>query len=550
MNFRSYTKLKVLSNILGFKRVNYARNVKYLLVFSRRFLGFLRSAPHVSKRKQLAASFKIHFTSNASSVKINELFDDALRHKDLQKTLELFDLARRERISLEAKTYTQAIYLLMKNNEYQKLDHFYEEMSKCGFKAGEGVRVTLIRSYVQRKMWREAIDGLHQLENEDLLRHTRSFDIIIKGLLEENLVQLAFQLFERKLDAFHRISNGGENITRDVNMYAAMIKSCCLNNESQKLNNKEISTDTGCTSEDRNNNLMFSFLAEYENKHSLVYKLFQFFYNTGMKLSPSILDALKEWSAGDLNYIWSWHFCAINKTGKCTICRTTLQDDLPGDFFRELQEELIKLFSEDGQLELKGAETEELKHVRDLCKEKAPFNVIIDAQNLGLEGKRKGTNTPQVNNRIYEKRIVEVVKYFSKKNKTILLPLNIKALNDISGKTLSFLRSHCDVYIVKTSIDEDLVLLYAAALSGLDGGGTCVVTNDNWRDHCAMLSKKNHWKLLKWTRLNHVSFTITTKNRCKLHMNFFDPVLRKMSNSWHFPMDNGHWQCAKLNKKY
>lgn len=190
---------------------------------------------------------------------------------------------------------------------------------------------------------------------------------------------------------------------------------------------------------------------------------------------------------------------------------------------------------------------QELSHVSMLCQKNGPFDVIIDAQNIGLVGKRKGESFPYSPD-IYEKRMIKVVEHFSKQNQKMFLPLHIKAVeNDISGNLLTFLRHHCEIQILKSYINEDLVLLYAAALSGLDK--TCIVTNDKLRDHSVLISQDNHHKLLKWTRLNQITFTLSHKDKLIFHKNLFDPVIQKAELSWHFPMNNGSWQCAQLQKK-
>lgn len=551
--------------------VHAAKGVNYFGSFSR--ILHRCFAPRV-ERQHIALLYTNVYKSTdritPTAEHINDHFVDALKYKDVQKTLELFDLAKREGIIPQAKIFSQAIHLLLNQNEHNKLDELYEDMNKYGFKTGEGVRMTLIRSYVCRKMWSHAMDVLDGIEKEQLMRHTRHYNPIIKGLAEHNLVHEAFQLFERKLKMFHCISSGSEIITRDTEMLVSMIESCFSNDTSQetitKINDQTFDNgnqtlngniDNQPFSNRNLNNQLTSTkddgkldnMTANVSKHLLVYKLFQFFYKVGMKFTPSILDACKEWSAHDDSYSWSWKVCGVNKAGKCNICGTFLCLDLPNDYFKNLQSELIKILSGgNGKLELTPDEVKELSYVGDLCQDKGPFDVIIDAQNLGLEGKRKGVSSPYFT-KMYEKRIVEVVKNFARQNKTIFLPLHVKAMNDISGNTLTFLRNNCEVYIVKTIIDEDLVLLYAAALSGLDDNSTCIVTNDNWRDHSAMLSEDNHWKLLKWARLNHVSFTLTHKNKVKLYKNIFDPVILKTDSSWHFPMDSGHWQCVKLKRK-
>ncbi|KXJ22464.1 hypothetical protein AC249_AIPGENE27345 [Exaiptasia diaphana] len=450
---------------------------------------------------------------------------NAIKCNDIKKTLELFDEAKREAVIPKAQAFTKALYLMLLNNQHDELDNLYQDMCNYGYLTEEGAKMTVIRSYVSRRMFKIALRMLDNMETNIHLKHTRSYNPVIKGLAENGLTHEAFQLFHRKLKMSHCVSKGSENVTNDVEMFIAMIKSCHTVDSLQipiygNINNQgftKSSTRSVITDDEKQT---------IKSKHLLVYQLFQFIYEFGIKFTPKLIKACKEWSLHDESHTWTWRYCSVNSAGKCTSCGTTIRENLPGNYFKNLENELISLFSgETNSFHLSPNKMQDLSYVNMLCKENGPFDVIIDAQNIGLDGKRKGESS-SYSTEIYEKRMVKVVEHFSKLDKKIFLPLHIKAVeNDISGNLLTFLRNHCEVQALKSNINEDLVLLYAASLSGLDK--TCIVTNDNLRDHSALISQDNHWKLLKWTRLNHITFKLSHKNKLKFHKNLFDPKYYK-----------------------
>lgn len=228
------------------------------------------------KMNQLRFLTSVHDSndrSNSISNEMNSNLMKAIKCNDVNKTLELFDIAKRETIIPQANVFTDALYLLYLNNQHEELDNLYIDMCNYGYHSEGGAKMIVIRSYVLRRMFKDALGVLDDIENNITMRHTRSYNPIIKGLAENGLTHQAFKLFHRKLTMSYAISAvGSENVLHDVEMFCAMIKSCYL------IDSSQIPI--------YGNNQPFAKLdtrSMIKDKHLLVYKLFQFFYDFGMK---------------------------------------------------------------------------------------------------------------------------------------------------------------------------------------------------------------------------------------------------------------------------
>lgn len=426
----------------------------------------------------------------------------------------------------DVQVLSSVLHSLANNGLHSQLDMLYKAMEECGYPMGQGVNTTLIRSYLARKMWKEATGVLSDMEKNQLMKHTRSYNPVITGLAEQGYALEAFHLFQKKIQMYHLITNKRESIIRDTKMFVAMIHSCCISDQKPLLR--------ASTEHD----------AEVKEIHSLVLKLFDFFHELGIKIPFDILQACQRWFTFDPNHSWTCRNCDINKDGKCHLCGVQLENSLPNGYFNSLEKEIIhKLSGLSDDPICSQDEIDEFKGVHNFCMTNGPFDVIIDGQNLGLEGKKKNKNSTK----LFGKRLIQVVSHISKQGKKIFLPLHHKALeNDISEKVLQTLRKHCEIWFINSDIDDDLLLLYAAASNGMNNSKTCIVSNDNWRDHSLMLSNDNRVKLLKWARLNHVMFDVIDKSHVRLFKNLFDPVVQRSEYAWHLPVIDGSWKCATL----
>ncbi|XP_031564985.1 mitochondrial ribonuclease P catalytic subunit-like [Actinia tenebrosa] len=431
---------------------------------------------------------------------------------------------------VDVQVLSKVLHFLANNGQHSQLDILYQTMKEHGYHMGQGVNTTLIRSYTARKMWREAIGVLNDMEENQLMKHTRSYNPVITSLAEQGHALEAFHLLQKKIKMYHLIANKRESVMRDTKMFVAMIH-CCVNDKPlQKPLLRTLTNEHD---------------SEVKEVRSLVLRLFDFFHEIGIKIPFDILEACQRWFTRDPKHSWIWRNCDINKDGKCNLCGVQLENTLPNGYFNSLEKEIIhKLSDLSDDLKCGQHEIDELKDVHNICVTKGPFDVIIDGQNLGLEGKEKNENSTK----LFGKRLVQVVCHISKQGKKIFLPLHHKALeNDISEKMLQVLRKHCEIWFIKSNIDDDLLLLYAAASNGMNNSKTSIVSNDNWRDHSLILSNDNRLKLLKWARLNRIMFDLSGKSHFRFFKNSFDPVVQRSEYAWHFPVINGSWRCATLS---
>ncbi|EDO49660.1 predicted protein [Nematostella vectensis] len=505
-----------------------------------------------------AQSSSTSWTTDCEQLELYQQVKKAVQSENIDEVLEIMRCAKARNVVPHTKTIALAMHSCLLVNRHQDLDKLYAVMQSNYVSIGEGVRAILIRSYTARQMWEHAIAELSIEDNTQLPRHTRSFNPVIIGLAKYGHVSKAFELFERK-NNIETSSKKDVGLVLNVELLNALLRACFIaplgNVDGKDRSFGKYDTWNYKDTNDQTNlsHRLNSF--DYSNEeqvelHSLGTKVFDFLNKSGNKL-PSEVTAVEEWFKNDPVLSWKWRTCQINQTGFCNKCQANLRIKLAENYFQDLENEMLHVLEDPISIKerlnlSKKSHIEFVSFKEVLRSTKHHFDVIIDGQNVAFERARKAWGTHRFNYR----RIKNMVAYFAAKNKTILLVLHKHSLEkDLSLNFLNSLKGLCEVYVTQTNMNDDLLLLYACAINGMENDRTSIVTGDKWRDHRHLLPQELHWKFLKWVRLNQITFKESKNGRLHFYRNFFDPVVQKSFKRWHFPRTDGTWNCAEIQTK-
>ena len=398
-------------------------------------------------------------------------------------------------LRLSKRTWGDVFYSLNQNKEFEILDKIRARTKYLNINCGEGALTTLIKSYVIRCQPRDAVNVLEEMKYSGILRHTRTYYPVITSLAENGLQNKAFELFH---DMQHQTFKSNKNITLSIpsKMAAALIMSCTQ-----------------------------SATSEYNKAKDVL-----LWYNhSGQLLTLEILNAIKEWLDADPVNNWTMKKCEISKEGLCNNCGKYLN---PGNLTPSERDELKldilnateTIFNSDE----KAGKKQRFDKYMTFLEQCSPCDVIIDGMSIGLS-----SNVEKQKKRFNFNTLLKVLDHFIQQGRKALVLLN-------TSIPPSFLSNNVK-YFVSNVGDDDLYIMYACAIWNME---PFLVTRDKFREHRFLLAFHNHASYLKWIRSHTIRVGID-RDALTFHRQKYDHVVQTGSSSWHFPLVDGSWFCAR-----
>lgn len=490
-------------------------------------------------------------TENGQSIHIERKMKHHIKTGKIADALQLFEESRNGGKSWAVDScFSSLLHMFVQHDQHEAVDKLYEDMKRNASYIGEGAKTTMIKSYCNRGQFKQAIEMLGSINDENVAHHTRHYDWVITSLGRNGLTKQALQLFEEKLQRLDtsnclvcKISKTDRRLYVDKEMIASLlnpdnVKANTGNEQSEGDNNRlspkrsmgkyELSGDAALKS---NQNDVDGY--HYDRMSQ---KVFHYLEHAGERLPANLLNVIHSRFNHDPVYNWTWKFCSVSEIGTCSNCRNQLTSGILPSDIHQLECEIISPkhnFSEIHGKDLGKNIHKELEdyHFKKFVKERGPFDVIIDGMNVGSYGSTSRFKFTQ-------DLVEETVHHFASQQKKVLLIIrNEMITEDLHTK----LENVCAVFINNFK-NDDLYFLYAAAFSGMQQ--VEVITNDKLRDHRLLLPTKLWWTFLRWTRLNCVRFKVNDKGKLRFFRQKFDPVVQLSGNSWHFPVEDHTWRCV------
>jgi hypothetical protein len=398
-------------------------------------------------------------------------------------------------LRLPKRTWGSVFYILNQNADFEILDKIRAKIKDLNINCGEGALTTLIKSYVTRNQSINAVNVLDEMKNAGLLRHTRTYFPIITSLAENAHQNKAFELFD---EMHHYTFKSRKSITMSIppDMTVALIKSCFQ-----------------------------SEISEY-NKAT---EVLCWYNHSGQLLTLQILNAIKEWLDNDPVNSWTMKECHISEEGLCNNCGKYLDPGhLTSNEREELKLDILNTMESIFNLEGKAGKRERFCKFVTFLKQCSPCDVIIDGMSIGMS-----SNVQKQKKRFNFNTLLKVSDHFIQQERKVLVLLN-------TSVAPSFLSNNVQ-YFVSDVGDDDLYIMHASAMWNM---APFLVTRDKFREHRFLLAFHNHASYMKWIRSHTIRVSVE-RDALTFHRQKYDPVVQTGNSSWHFPLVDGSWFCAR-----
>ena len=174
-----------------------------------------------------------------------------------------------------------------------------------------------------------------------------------------------------------------------------------------------------------------------------------------------------------------------------------------------------------------------------------PYDLIIDGANVGFFGQAKGGTFVFAQVELMLEKVKELWP-----NRKPLVVLHNRRLhhftkdNKANAALVDKLKSNHEIFASPSGSNDDWYWIYAAVLSGENG---LLVTNDEMRDHIFQTLASRYFQ--KWKLCHQVHFSVYGKDvDLKEPGNYTKCIQRSGKGSWHFPIkDSSEWLCAECN---
>ena len=148
------------------------------------------------------------------------------KNQNLEQAICIVNNARLLGVVPSAKCFDTLLYLCNLHGKHKELDTWYVERQKHYDGIGWGTLMSLVRSFCARGQWKAAMILLHNQMKERKLYHTRFHDPIIQCAAEAGQTDIAFQLFQEKIELSVSVFHKGSLLIPDSAMLAALIRCC------------------------------------------------------------------------------------------------------------------------------------------------------------------------------------------------------------------------------------------------------------------------------------------------------------------------------------
>ena len=398
-------------------------------------------------------------------------------------------------LNLPKRTWGSVFYQLNQNIEFERLDEIRARTKKLNINCGEGALATLIKSYAARNRAWDAFNVLEEMKDTKLLRHTRTYFPVITNLAENGHQNEAFELFYQMQHHTFK-SKKGITLTIPSTMAVSLIMSCIQ-----------------------------SKISDYSKAKDVL-----LWYNqSGRPLTPAILNAVKVWLDNDPENNWTVTKCQISEEGLCNNCEEYLNSGiLTSNEKEELKLNIVNAIGDMFKSKSRTGKRENFHKYKRFLKQCAPCDVIIDGMSIGLS-----SSVEKWKKRFNFNTLLNVSNHFVNQGSKVLVLLN-------RSVSPSFLSNNVRYFISDVG-DDDLYIMYASAMWNM---APFLVTRDKFREHRFLFAFYNHASYMKWLRSHTIKVGVK-RDQLTFYRQKYDPVVQNGNSSWHFPLVDGKWFCAK-----
>lgn len=398
-------------------------------------------------------------------------------------------------LNLPKRTWGSVFYQLNQNKEFERLDEIRAKTKKLNINCGEGALTTLIKSYTGRNQSWDAVNVLEEMKNTELLRHTRTYFPVITSLAENGRQNEAFELFHQMQHHTFK-SNKGVTLSIPSTMTVSLIMSCVQ-----------------------------SEISDYSKAKDVL-----LWYNqSGRPLTPEILNAIKMWLDSDPENNWIITKCQVSEEGLCNNCKEYLNSGiLTVNEKEELKSDIVNTIEDMFNSRSGAGKREKFDKYKTFLKQYSPCDVIIDGMSIGLS-----SSVEKQKKRFNFNTLLNVSNYFVDQGSKVLVLLN-------RSIPPSFLSNNVQYFISDVG-DDDLYIMYASAVWNM---ASFLVTRDKFREHRFLFSFRNHASYMKWIRSQTIKVGVK-RDQLTFRTQKYDPVVQNGNSSWHFPLVDGNWFCAR-----
>ena len=428
---------------------------------------------------------------------LEQSIETDLKSENTSKVLERLEKAKDASLcELSKRLWGSVFYYLNKKEEFVNLDKIRIKTKDLNINCGEGALTTLVKSYVARNQSLRAARMLDEMRNTGLLRHTRTYFPVITSLAENGHQNKAFELFY-DLQRHTFKSNQTINLLIPPNMAVALIMSC---------------VQRGC-------------ISEYIKAQDVLF----WFNQSGQVLTLEILNAIEKWLDNDPINNWTMNNCQISSEGLCSNCGNYLNKGLlTSNEMKALKLDILDTVENIFNSKEKVCKREKFENYLTFLKQCPPCDVIVDGMSMGLS-----SNVDKQKRKFNFNALLKICDHFIHQGRNVLVILN-------TSIKPSYLKNNV-YYFISDVGDDDLYVIYASAVWNL---APFLITRDRFREHRFLLALHNHSSYIKWVR-SHTIKVAVKRDQLMFQKQKYDPVVQTGNSTWHLPLVNGSWFCAK-----
>jgi len=186
-----------------------------------------------------------------------------------------------------------------------------------------------------------------------------------------------------------------------------------------------------------------------------------------------------------------------------------------------------------------------LTGLKDLLDENEPYDVVIDALNIGYFS--QGFNPQMVH---------DVVNMFVLQNKRILILCAGLMKEDLLSDNvvvpearkrmqwlMQYLNKNCKLFFVESSVVDDYYILYTLLHHDF---AINLVSRDQFRDHLYHLNAQNASDFKRWQQANQYIFKAFQKDGMPVFKSrtMYHSSVEKHGQGWHIPVGKTSWICV------
>jgi len=413
----------------------------------------------------------------------------------------------------ERIVFASVVHGLHQSGYHNDVNKLVDVLLKEKYDIHHGLSTTILKCYLEQKLWDKALPWFEEMKLQNQLRHTRVYNNLISSLAENDLLQIAYRYF-KEVDATESVQNGFRTGTKSIDHKTVLhllestlrySQGSVVDRSGDHMKSLDVTTTT------------------------IVHNVVNYLGKWAEPVPRNIVNII-----GTLLQLEKTHTVSLTQEHKqrCIKCNTDLRGN--PDFSPLCDNIIINVRDQMLQLGLH----KDLAYLDSLFDKVEYFDIVIDAANLFNRAMKRSKTSPERLNRL----LANLNKSPDKKKRVALVFHKQK-----QEANLKSIQMQSNVHtITLRRIDDDLILLYVAAKSEqimLKKGATPVVilSNDSFRNHRVVAGGEED-SFLNW--LNFRQRGVDLDGEMIAGSRQLQPVVREDKDNFHLVSRDGIVCCC------